>query len=170
MIVGLEREEAMKRLGSLISMTTALLFVGAVLIGGSATAQRPSDVAGVKAANDAFYAALSGRDIAAMRKVWSNDADIQEIGPRSKTAGVGWGAVGKGFENLIAAFPEREISMKDPRIKIVGDVAWVSGIEQAQRKNKAGEASNGTNFGTNIFQKQNGRWLLVYHHASAVPQ
>jgi ketosteroid isomerase-like protein len=83
---------------------------------------------------------------------------------------VGWNAIEKGFEALFAAFPELEVSMKEARIKIVGNVAWVSGIENAQRKNKLGETSGGTNFGTSIFQKQDGRWLLMYHHASLVPQ
>jgi ketosteroid isomerase-like protein len=160
----------MKRLGSLISITTALLFVGAVLIGGSATAQQPSEMAGVKAANDAFYAALSARDIAAMRKVWSNDADVQNIGPRSKVIAVGWNAVAKGYEATFDAFPQLKVVMEEPRIIVVGDVAWVSGIEKAQRKNKAGEAGTGANMGTSIFQKQDGHWLMVYHHASPVPQ
>ena len=115
MIVGLEREEAMKRLGSLISITTAVLFLGAVLIGGSANAQKPLEIAGVKAANDAFYAALSARDIAAMRKVWSNDADIQNIGPRSKVIAVGWKAVAKGYEATFDAFPELKVAMEEPR-------------------------------------------------------
>jgi ketosteroid isomerase-like protein len=52
----------------------------------------------------------------------------------------------------------------------VGDIAWVSGIEKAKRKNKAGETSSGSNMGTSIFQKQDGRWFMVYHHASPMPQ
>ncbi len=160
----------MKRFGRVISITTALLFVGAVLTGGTATAQQPSEVAGVKAANDAFYTALSARNIAAMRKVWSDDADIQNIGPRSKNIAVGWNAIAKGYEATFDAFPELKVSMEEPRIKMVGDVAWVSGIEKAQRKNKAGDVGSGANMGTSIFQKQDGRWVMVYHHASPVPQ
>ena len=52
----------------------------------------------VKAANQAFYAALSARDIGAMQKVWSSDIDIENIGPFSKAAHVGWDAIKKRFE------------------------------------------------------------------------
>jgi ketosteroid isomerase-like protein len=154
----------MKRLGSAISI--AILFVAADPAG----AQQLSEAAGVKAADEAFYAALSARNIAAMQKVWSHDPDTQNIGPRSKTVAVGWNTIAKGYEATFDAFPELQVSVEEPRIKIVGDIAWVSGIEKAKRKNKAGETSSGSNMGTSIFQKQDGRWLMVYHHASPMPQ
>ena len=49
----------------------ASLFLSMLLIGGGVAAQQQSDVDAVKAANQAFYTALSGRDVAAMQKVWS---------------------------------------------------------------------------------------------------
>ena len=137
---------------------------------GDASAQKASEADAVKAANQAFYAALSARDAGRMQKVWSSDADIQNIGPRSKAAEVGWPAIKQSLERTFEAFPELKVSMDEPRIKINGSTAWVSGIEKAQRKNKAGETGSGTNVGTSIFAKQGGRWLMVYHHASAVPQ
>jgi hypothetical protein len=60
--------------------------------------------------------------------------------------------------------------MEDPRIKLNGSTAWVSGIEKVQLKSKAGEAGTGANLGTSIFVKQDGRWRMVYHHASAMPK
>jgi len=152
----------------MIKRITSALFLIGMLISGSAIAE-PLDMDAVKAANQAFYTALSAGDIAAMEKVWSSDPDIQNIGPRSKTVTVGWDMIKKGFEATHDAFPELKVSM-EPRIKIVGTVAWASGIEHTQRKNKAGAASSGSNLATNIFQKQNGKWLMVYHHASLTPQ
>jgi ketosteroid isomerase-like protein len=148
----------------------AVTLSGVAFTAGNAVAQKASEMDAVKAVNQAFYTALSARDIGAMKKVWSGDADIQNIGPRSKAAAVGWVAVKKGFEAAFDTFPELKASMEQPRIKINGSTAWVSGIEKVQRKNKAGEASSAANLGTNIFLKQGGRWLMVYHHASAVPQ
>jgi ketosteroid isomerase-like protein len=141
----------------------------ALLVSGSAVAQSKSDMDAVKGANRAFYAALSGHDIAEMQKVWSSDAEIQNIGPRSKTMAVGWDNIKKGFESTFDSFPELKVSM-EPRIKIVGSVAWTSGIEQTQRKDKNGAASSAANLATNIFQKQDGHWQMVYHHASLMPQ
>ena len=75
-----------------------------------------------------------------------------------------------GFERTFNNLPELKVSMEQARIMIHGSTAWVSGIEKAHRKNKAGEASSGAYFGTIILVKQGGCWLMIYHHASAVPQ
>jgi ketosteroid isomerase-like protein len=146
----------------------ALILVA--LLNGSAIAQQQSEIDAVKTANQAFYTALSARDVASMQKVWSSDADIQNLGPRDKAFTVGWDTMKNGFGRLFDSLAELNVSMAEPRVKIVGSVAWASGIEQAQRKDKKGATSNGTNLATNIFQKQDGRWLMVHHHASLMPQ
>ena len=148
------------------------LSVALALAATPAVAQKgpASEVDSVKIANDAFYSALSKRDVSAIQKVWSSDADIQNIGPRSKVADVGWDAHKVSYERTFDAFPALKVSMPDPRIKINGSTAWVSGIEHAERKTKKGETVKGTNLGTSIFVKQAGNWRMVYHHASAIPQ
>jgi ketosteroid isomerase-like protein len=160
----------MTRLRGIQHITSALLIIGVILLSHSGAAQQQSETDAVKAANQAFYKALSARDVGAMQKVWSSDPDIQNIGPRDKAFTVGWDAMKKGFGGLFDAFPELKVSMQEPRIKIVVAVAWASGIEQAQRKDKTGATSSGVNLATNIFQKQDGRWVMVYHHASLMPQ
>ena len=160
----------MKNRGSILSIFAATLLADIFAAGDAIAQKKASEVDAVKAANQAFYAALSARDVGRMQKIWSGDADIQNIGPRSKTAEVGWATIKQSFEQTFDFFPELKVSMDEPRIKINGSSAWVSGIEKAQRKNKAGETGSGTNVGTSIFVKQGGRWLMVYHHASALPQ
>jgi ketosteroid isomerase-like protein len=153
-----------------------LLIAGlmAVSVTGAAGSAWAADVhksdAGVIAANNAFYAALSARDVGAMKKVWSHDADIQHISPFDKAPAVGWDAVQKDFEGNFGNLPELKVSMEQPRVKRNGTTAWVSGIEKAQWKNKAGESGGGDILGTNIFVKQGGRWLMTYHHASMIPK
>src|SRR3954464_5233751 len=145
--------------------------LAAVSVSNIANAQKnPSDMDAVRAANTAFYTALSARNIPALQKIWSSDADIQNIGPRNKVLDVGWDAQNKATEAVYGAVPELQVSMPEPTIKVNGDTAWVSGIEHAQRKTKAGETVNGTNLGTSIFAKQGGDWRMVYHHASAIPR
>ena len=53
----------------------AWLLICGILIGGKASGQQPSDLDAVKAANQAFYIALSTGDVPAMQKVWSSDPD-----------------------------------------------------------------------------------------------
>src|SRR5689334_1002617 len=149
----------------------ALLAALACLCGNVvAQTSQKSDTDAVRAANAAFYAALSARDSAAIQKVWSSDPDIQNIGPRNKTVDIGWAAQKKAYDATFDAFPELKVSMDEPRIKVNGSTAWVSGIERAERKTKAGQVVKGNNLGTSIFVKEGGRWRMVYHHASAIPE
>jgi len=136
----------------------------------SAIAQEASDMNDVKVANDAFYAALSAQDVGVMLRLWSYKTEIRHIGPRNEVINVGLDAAMKNWEGLFAAFPEFKIVCEQEYIRINGATAWVSVIEKAQWKNDAGETRTATHFGTNIFEKQDGRWFMVYHHGSAVPQ
>ena len=149
-----------------------MMFLAAASVSDVSNAQKAktSELDAVRAANEAFYSALSARNIPALQKVWSSDAEIQNIGPRSKAIDVGWDAQKKGYDAVYDAFPELKVSMPEPKIKVNGTTAWVSGIEHAQRKTKTGESVSGTNLGTSIFVKQGGKWRMVYHHASAIPR
>jgi ketosteroid isomerase-like protein len=136
----------------------------------SAIAQEASDLDDVRAANDAFYRALSARDLGVMWKVWSYKTEIRHISPRNKVINVGLDAAMRNWKGLFAAFPEFRITCEQEYIRVNGETAWVSVIEKAQWKNDDGETETATHFGTNIFEKQDGRWFMVYHHGSAVPQ
>ena len=91
-----------------------------------------------------------------MQKVWSSDADIQNIGPGNKAVVIGWDAIKKGFEGTLSNFPDIKVSMEQPPIKVNGSVAWVSGIEHAEGKDKDGVVFSRSNLVTNIFEKQAG--------------
>jgi ketosteroid isomerase-like protein len=162
----------MARRGLLKGTTAGLLLLGVAVSTSSAIAQQASDADAVKAANQAFYTALSARDVGAMQKVWSSDPDIENIGPSDKAGGLGWEAVKKSYQGTFDMFPEIKaaMAMEQPRIKINGPTAFVSGVERAQLKNKAGETINVSNLATSIFEKKPSGWLMVYHHASRVPQ
>lgn len=58
----------------------------------------------------------------------------------------------------------------DTQMHINGNVAWVVGKETSEGKMKDGSAFGGTNFSTSIFEKQDGRWLMVSHHAHRMQQ
>jgi ketosteroid isomerase-like protein len=155
-----------------IKKVTAALLLSAVIFttNNAVVAQQASDIDAVRAANQAFYGALSARDISAMQRVWSSDVDIQNIGPVSKAPAVGWDEIKKRFEDTFASFSELKVSMELPRIKVYGSIAWVSGIEQGESKGKDGVPHSSTNLATNIFEKKSNGWQMVYHHASRTPQ
>ena len=152
--------------------TTTMLI--AVLVGvgvGNARAQTDADVAAVTAANNAFYTAMSGLDAAAMEKVWAPEAYITNIRPRAKTVSIGSPVVQNDFKDgLFPALAQMVLKPVDPQVHVNGNVAWTVGLETGEAKAKDGTSRAIANLVTNIFEKTDGRWLLVSHHAQAVPQ
>jgi len=126
-----------------------------------------SDMEAVEAANRSYYAALSARDLRAMEQVWSRSSDDVNVAPPVRpVAHVGWAAVKKNYEAYWSTLEELTVSMEDPAITIEGTAAWVFGTEQARRRTRDGQASGGANFGTSIFVKRDGRWLMVFHQSA----
>jgi ketosteroid isomerase-like protein len=60
--------------------------------------------------------------------------------------------------------------MKDPQVRVVGDAAWVVGVEEVKGKRASGEAIGYSALATNIFEKRSGRWVMVLHQVSRIPQ
>jgi ketosteroid isomerase-like protein len=129
-----------------------------------------SDLDQVKAANQAYYLALSARDLIAMERVWARSSrDVNVAPPIKPAAHTGWDTIKKNYQTFWATLNELTVSMAEPHVVIRGPVAWVYGIEQSQRKAKSGQTSGGPNFGTSIFIKEGGRWLMVFHQAALIP-
>lgn len=145
----------------------ALIFLAA-----SEVIAQPADEAEkVKAANHAYYEALSARDIGAMERVWSRTNAATNVAPPVRLAAhVGWDAVRKNYQDFWNTLDELTVSMPEPTIHLNGNVAWVYGVENANRRTKGGQSSGGANFGTSIFVKEQGRWLMIFHEAALLPQ
>ena len=154
----------MRRFPAVVAL---MLLVGS----GSSFAQTTGDTEAVRSANQSYYAALSARDIRAMEQVWSQSPDDVNVAPPVRPAAhESWAEVKKTYEAFWATLDELTVSMDNPSIKVEGNVAWVYGTEQARRRTKGGQTSEGPNFGTSIFVKRNGRWLMVFHQAALIPQ
>jgi hypothetical protein len=69
----------------------AALAATPLLMRGKGANAQSADVEAIKTANQAFYAALSARDLKAMEAVWANKPYVVNIGPKSKTVLVGQG-------------------------------------------------------------------------------
>ncbi|MGE0700069.1 MAG: nuclear transport factor 2 family protein [Hyphomicrobiaceae bacterium] len=131
-----------------------------------------ADLDAVKAANSAFYAALSKRDAAAMTALWANKPYVVNIGPRSKSIESGYAdAVTKYWANAFNnVFLELKASMTSmAQVQSDGKLAWVVGTEHAEGKTKDGPFAFDT-FATNVFEKDGDRWLLVSHQAGIQPK
>jgi ketosteroid isomerase-like protein len=157
-------------------MRRTLLLGSAALLAGLATgmggarAQQAPEAEAIRAANAAFYAALSARDIEALERVWARDGQVFNIFGASRTPLVGWGAVRGAYEDLFNRFPELSVAMPEPLIGQNGDSALVVGVETLRGRLPSGEAANLLLPTTNAFVKRDGRWLMVHHHSSRPPQ
>jgi len=154
------------------SLRKLAIAAGLLFILGTAAlqAEQKSEIEAVTAANLAFDNALSTRDINAMEKVWASDANVIAIHPSSKALIVGWEAVRKSWEGVFDRFAEITVSMKEPQIRVLENVAWIVGVEAARGKLKNGDPISFAAFTTNMYEKRDGRWLMVLHTTSRVPQ
>jgi ketosteroid isomerase-like protein len=148
----------------------AILTAVLLTTGVNARAQTNADAAAVTAANNAFYSAVSALDAAAMEKVWSQEPYVASIGPRSKAIAMGSAEVQDSYKkDVMATLAQLTAKPVDTEVHVNGAVAWVVGKEMSEGKMKDGSAFGGTNFVTSVFEKKDGRWLMVSHHANRVP-
>ena len=118
-------------------------------------------------ANAAFYAALSNSDLDGMDEVWF-PADWTECVHPGWTALRGWDAVRESWRLIIESPTRVAISTSDVRVRIIGDVAWVSCLERMATTDVE-EIHTSLAQATNLFVRHDGRWRMAVHHASAVP-
>jgi ketosteroid isomerase-like protein len=154
------------------SLRQLVIALGLILTLGTVNlhAEEKSAIEAVTAANLAFDTALSARDIDAMERVWAAEPYVIAVHPASKALIVGWDAVRKSWEATFGRFAEISVSMKEPQTHVGQNVAWVVGMESVQGKSKDGDAVSFMAFTTNMYEKRNGRWLMVLHTTSRVPQ
>ena len=151
-----------------LSAVTAL---GLAMLSGNAVAQQVADMDGVKAASKAFYTALAVLDNGeAMEKVWAHSPYVTYVGPRAKTILVGWDAQKKYWVDTNKLFSERNVTLSDQHIHVNGNLAWEMGQESGTAKMKDGKGAPVDYIVTNVYEKIDGRWLIVSHHVQPKPQ
>jgi ketosteroid isomerase-like protein len=112
------------------------------------------------AANEAFYAAFSRQDAAAMDSLWARDAEVACLHP-------GWEAL-VGREPVVESWRQillgggapGNVRCRHPVAHIVGDAGWVICEEVLP---------GGTLAATNVFVRERRAWRMVHHHASPIP-
>ncbi len=114
-----------------------------------------SEEVAVLFANDAFYTTFAGRDMEAMREVWSDKANIRCIHP-------GWDEI-DGRESVLDSLAAilggdaaPDITCHHAKAVIYGDVAVVVCHE---------EVEDAFLIATNIFERHGRIWKMVHHQA-----
>jgi ketosteroid isomerase-like protein/uncharacterized protein (DUF1330 family) len=144
----------------------------AVGVEGVASTTAQTDAGGVKAASQAFYAALNARDSNAMAKVYAHTPYVVHISPVAKEIDTGWDAVNKGWEETFQKMTSKiDVSFNAAGApQIDGDMAWEVGTEKGSLTFADGKTVPFAAFATNVFQKIGGHWQLVAHQAGLLPK
>lgn len=127
-------------------------------------------VARLIAVNEAFDAALSRKDIEAVDAAWLHGPDATAIHPSSKTPIIGWDAVRKSWEKMFDTFSELSVTLHEPSVHVLGDSAWVIGVETIKGRLTTGQQIEFQAPTTNVYVRQGTGWLMTHHHASRAPQ
>jgi ketosteroid isomerase-like protein len=124
------------------------------------------DRAAVLAANAAFYRAFETLEAARMERVWLRAPHVSCVHPGWGLL-AGWGPVMESWERIFANTLGMRFQLDDLRVEIRGDVAWVLLVEELESRHADGTVT-ATVQATNVFERHDGRWLLVHHHGSPV--
>jgi ketosteroid isomerase-like protein len=109
-------------------------------------------------ANEAFYRAFADRDAVAMDDLWAADLPVGCVHP-------GWEPVTGRAEVMAAWFAilrdpaSPPVRFHEPQVFLYGAAAFVICREEVEGQHLVA---------TNIFQREDGRWRIVHHHAGPI--
>jgi ketosteroid isomerase-like protein len=118
----------------------------------------------VLSANRTFYAALHSLDLSQMAQVWSHEDWIRCIHPGWDLL-VGWDEVQGSWQEIFSSTDQMMVSISRTLVHVAGDTAWVSCLENVTTAFR-NQFNSVLVEATNIFQRCQGRWLLVHHHTT----
>ncbi len=122
----------------------------------------------VLSANQSFYQAFNRQDIDLMVKAWAQREDIICLHP-GWSALIGLDDIIESWEGIFEAGEGLEIELSDVKVEVSGEMAWVRCRENLFSLSLSGVHASRV-FATNLFRKIDGRWRMVLHHASSLPQ
>ncbi len=117
--------------------------------------------------NELFYKALGNRDLNLMKQVWVKDQKAGCVHP-GWTILRSWDAIMQSWENIFDPLDQVDITLSDIMVSIKKKTAWVTCIQRMTYINRHPVSYN-LSQSTNIFEKSNGDWKMVIHHASILP-
>lgn len=125
-----------------------------------------SDSEAVRRANLAFYRAFESLDLAQMNAVWVHSARAQCTHPGWPRL-VGYSAVMTSWERIFENTFGMSCELTAVEVSVAGDLAWVVCTENLTSRAYDGVSRSQVE-ATNVFERHEGRWLLVHHHGSPV--
>jgi ketosteroid isomerase-like protein len=122
------------------------------------------EIEAVKEANLGFYRAFESLDADRMADIWAHDADAKCIHPGWPLLR-GWDAIFGSWGRIFDTTTMMQFIITDADVSLEGHWAWVTCTENLTSVVDGG-VRQGVVQATNIYRKQQGRWLLVHHQGS----
>lgn len=125
----------------------------------------------VRKASDQFYSALSrmaGGETDSMEKVWLHNDSVTAMHPISGRE-TGWEAVKGSFNGVAKLALGGKVELKNQLIRVLGNMAYEIGNEEGELK-ISGKKVKIDQRVTNVYQKEDGSWKMIHHHADISPE
>ena len=117
--------------------------------------------------NDIFYRALGTRDLELMKTIWVLEERAGCVHP-GWTILRGWENIYQSWENIFDPEDQVDINLSEVKISINNNMAWLTCVQEMVYIKREPSMFN-LSQSTNIFEKRDGKWLMVVHHASPIP-
>lgn len=118
--------------------------------------------------NRKFYEALTQMNESAMQEVWLHEDWVSCVHPGWPQV-EGWNAVSQSFMQIFENTQALRITVSRTSVHVEGEMAWVSCIEKIS-SSSPGRIDTVYVQATNLYVRREGRWLMVQHHASHLPE
>lgn len=117
--------------------------------------------------NELFYKALGTRNLELMRDIWVRDERSGCVHPgwivlRS------WDAIMQSWENVFDPEDQVDIKISEITIEIKDSFAWLTCVQEMVYIKREPVMFN-LSQSTNLFEKGDNGWLMLFHHASPIP-
>lgn len=125
------------------------------------------DAAAVEQVNRRYYDAFQTLDIQQVSRFWWHDDSAGCVHPGWDLRH-GWPAVRASYEEIFASTGLLRFSLGEVRVRVKGEVAWVSCIENLVTEDVERDSATylGAVLATNVFERRGDEWRLIHHHAS----
>jgi uncharacterized protein (TIGR02246 family) len=146
--------------------TAAVLVLLAIATGTlPASAQTKSDEAAIRALYNKFNDAFNKKDVDGIMSVYAPDVFVFDVVPPREYSG--WDAYKKDWQSVFSSFAGPATNaVTDLNITVVGPVAYTRYIDDGTMTAADGTKSHMVVRSTDVWRKQNGKWLIVQEHNS----
>lgn len=117
--------------------------------------------------NNKFYEALGTRNLELMEKIWVKDERSGCVHP-GWTVLRSWQAIKQSWENIFDPRDQVDINISDISVEIKKDMAWLTCIQEMIYIKRDPVMFN-ISQSTNIFERIDSDWYMIFHHASPIP-